>query len=179
MTFPLVGSTAKALTLPEVGAPSDMCVGPIDSNRRANGTAPLPACDACDPAGRALIPDPARQPARTAAVIRNAQNQRRLNIVTSKDCSGCPLFAAGRWQPAADSDLAEAANDRRHGRFPSPDRWAFHAVVQNVRRMNQSDADDLQALRDAQQHAALAWQRFLSDISLQTLGHINPVPMVT
>jgi hypothetical protein len=57
--------------------------------------------------------------------------------------------------------------------------WAFAVRPENVRRMNQNNADDLQALLDAQQNAALAWQRFLSDISLQTLGHINPVPMVT
>src|ERR1700728_978991 len=84
MTFALAGSTAKAFTLPDVGAPSDMFVGPIDSNRTACGTTWRPACDACDPAGRALIPEPARQPARTATVMRDAQNQRRLNIVTSK-----------------------------------------------------------------------------------------------
>lgn len=41
------------------------------------------------------------------------------------------------------------------------------------------NSPDLQALLDAQQNAALAWQRFLSDVSSQALGHINPVPMVT
>jgi hypothetical protein len=44
---------------------------------------------------------------------------------------------------------------------------------------NQKILDDLQALRDAQQNAGLAWQQFLSDVSSQALGHINPVPMVT
>jgi hypothetical protein len=45
--------------------------------------------------------------------------------------------------------------------------------------MNEKIAADLQALRDAQQNAVLAWQQFLSDVSSQALGYINPVPMVT
>jgi hypothetical protein len=45
--------------------------------------------------------------------------------------------------------------------------------------MDEKVAVSLQALRDAQQNAVLAWQQFLSDVSFQKLGYINPVPMVT
>ena len=71
--FELAGSTAKALTLPDVGNPSDMCVGPIARNCTASGATSRCELDNVN-AGIAAVPAP-WHPANTQAPISEAANQ--------------------------------------------------------------------------------------------------------
>jgi hypothetical protein len=79
MIFEFDGFTAYALTLPDVGYPSDMCVGPSDANCTLAAFAPPLAPNDCAE-GSAFIPDPAWQPARIATIAIDPMMEQRLNI---------------------------------------------------------------------------------------------------